>query len=60
MPGIEGLEVQIMGGLGNQLHVFVAGMVIANHLGLELIVNSERVRFGSNLRRRPEVNQLLP
>ena len=60
MPGIEGLEVQIMGGLGNQLHGFVAGMVIANHLGLELIVNSERVRFGSNLRRRPEINHLLP
>jgi hypothetical protein len=57
---IEGLEIQIMGGLGNQLHGFVAGMVIANRLGLELIVNTERVRFGSNLRRRPEIHQLLP
>jgi hypothetical protein len=57
---IEGLEIQIMGGLGNQLHGFVAGMVIANRLGLKLIVNSERVRFGSNLSRRPEIHQLLP
>ena len=60
MSKIEGLEIQIMGGLGNQLHGFVAGMVIANRLGLKLIVNSERVRFGSNLSRRPEIRHLLP
>ena len=60
MPRKEGLEIQIMGGLGNQLHGFVAGMVIANKLGLELVVNSERVRFGSNLSRRPEIHHLLP
>jgi hypothetical protein len=56
---IEGLEIQIMGGLGNQLHGFVAGMVIANRLELKLIVNSERVRFGSNLSRRLEIHHLL-
>jgi hypothetical protein len=53
------LEIQVMGGLGNQLHCLTAGLVISNHLGLKLSVNSERVKFGSNMYRNPEIESLI-
>ncbi len=49
-----------MGGLGNKPHGFIDEMEIANRTGLQLIVDSERDRFGSNLRRSPKIHQNLP
>ena len=54
----EELEIQVMGGLGNQLHCFAAGLVAANKLDLGLVVNYDRVMFGSNMNRRLEINQV--
>ena len=60
MPESGSLEIQVVGGLGNQLHGLAAGMVLAKKLGLNLSVNSERVRFGSNMNRRPELEEVIP
>jgi hypothetical protein len=54
----EELEIQVMGGLGNQLHCLAAGLVVANKLNLGLVVNSDRVMFGSNMNRRLEINEV--
>jgi hypothetical protein len=50
--------IQLIGGLGNQLNGLAAGIAVAGHLNRELIVDSSRVSFGSNLARRPELNDL--
>jgi hypothetical protein len=48
-----------MGGLGNQLHGLAAGLVLANHLQLHPVIDSERVYFGSNMARRPDIEKIL-
>lgn len=55
----EELEIQVMGGLGNQLHGLSAGIVIANKLRLNLVINAERVNFGSNMARRSELQTIF-
>ena len=52
------LRVQVMGGLGNQLHGLAAGVAIAGYFQRELIVDTSRVSFGSNLSRIPELHSL--
>ncbi len=52
------LRVQIVGGLGNQLHGLSAGLAIAGTLKRQLIVDTSRVSFGSNLTRMPELRGL--
>ena len=52
------IEIQVMGGLGNQLHCLAAGIVIANHLRLKFLINTERVKFGSNMSRKSELETI--
>lgn len=52
------LRVQVMGGLGNQLHGLAAGIAIAGSQGRSLVVDTSRVAFGSNLSRLPELQHL--
>jgi hypothetical protein len=52
------LRIQVMGGLGNQLHGLAAGIAIAGSQGRSLIVDTSRVSFGSNLSRLPELQHL--
>ncbi len=54
----ESLEVQVVGGLGNQLFGFAAGLVLARTLTLHPVVNLERVSFGSNLTRKPDLQNI--
>jgi hypothetical protein len=54
----KGLEVQVVGGLGNQLFGFAAGLVLARTLTLHPVVNLERVGFGSNLTRKPDLQNI--
>lgn len=58
MPDNKVLEIQVVGGLGNQLFGFAAGLVVARTLVLNPEVNLERVRFGSNLSRKPELQNI--
>jgi hypothetical protein len=52
------LEIQVVGGLGNQLFGLAAGLVLARTLNLNPVVNLERVCFGSNLSRRPDLQNI--
>lgn len=52
------IEIQVMGGLGNQLHGLAAGIAIAGTQNRSLIVDTSRVMFGSNLSRLPELQHL--
>lgn len=52
------LEVQTVGGLGNQLFGLAAGLTLARTLSRDLLINLERVGFGSNLSRVPELQNI--
>ena len=54
----QSLEIQVVGGLGNQLFGLTAGLVLARTLTLNPVVNFERVGFGSNLSRKPDLQNI--
>jgi hypothetical protein len=58
MSSARSLEIQVVGGLGNQFFGFAAGLVLARTLNLEPVVNLERVGFGSNLSRVPDLQNV--
>lgn len=58
MRNAEFLEVQIVGGLGNQLFGLAAGFTLARSLSRDPLINLERVGFGSNLLRVPEIQNI--
>ena len=52
------LEIQAVGGLGNQLFGLAAGLTLAGSLSRHPLINLERVGFGSNLSRVPELQNI--
>jgi hypothetical protein len=58
MSNTRSLEIQVVGGLGNQFFGFAAGLVLARTLNLKPVVNLERVGFGSNLSRKPDLQNI--
>jgi hypothetical protein len=52
------ITVQVVGGLGNQLHGYACGIALAGELRRKLIVDTSRVSFGSNLARTPALEDL--
>jgi hypothetical protein len=52
------LSFQIVGGLGNQLYGLSAGIVFAQHLHRELVLDFNLVRLGANLSRVPEIQKI--
>jgi len=59
MRDVQKLEIQVMGGLGNQLFGLAAGVVIAEKIGKSPYINFDRVRFGSNMNRLPDLQNIL-
>jgi hypothetical protein len=52
------IEIQLMGGLGNQLHGLAAGWAMAGYLDSNLIVDATRIPFSSNVSRRFELGAI--
>lgn len=52
------ITVQVVGGLGNQLHGYASGIAFAGELKRKLLVDTSRVSFGSNLTRLPALENL--
>lgn len=51
MTSKSSITVQVVGGLGNQLHGYASGIAFSGELKRRLLVDTSRVPFGSNLTR---------
>ena len=53
------IKVKVIGGIGNQLFVFIFGLAISEQLKTKLIVDDSLIHFGSNKSRRMEIANLI-
>jgi len=53
------IKVQVIGGIGNQLFVFIFGLAVSEQLKTKLIVDDYLIHFGSNRSRRMEITNLI-
>ena len=53
------IKVQVIGGIGNQLFVFIFGLAVSEQLKTKLIVDDSLIYFGSNKSRRMEISNLI-
>lgn len=52
------ITVRLRGGLGNQLHGFYAGLLLAKKLNRKLVLDGRFIKFGGNLARELEIQKL--
>ena len=50
--------VKVVGGIGNQLFGLAFGIAVANKLNVKLVIDDSLIYFGSNKKRKIEVNKL--
>ena len=50
--------VKVVGGIGNQLFGLAFGIVVANKLSCKLVIDDSLIYFGSNQKRKIEINKL--
>jgi Glycosyl transferase family 11 len=53
----EGIRINLIGGLGNQLHCLAAAWATAARISSPLMINAKEIPFGSNASRRYELDQ---
>ena len=53
------IKVKVIGGIGNQLFIFIFGLAISEQLKTKLVVEDSLLYFGSNKSRRMEITNLI-
>jgi len=53
------IKVKVIGGIGNQLFIFIFGLAISEQLKTKLVVEDSLLHFGSNKSRRMEITNLI-
>ena len=53
------VKVKVIGGIGNQLFIFIFGLAISQQLKVKLIIDDSLIYFGSNKSRRMEITNLI-
>ena len=53
------IKVKVIGGIGNQLFIFIFGLAISEQLKAKLVVDDSLIHFGSNKSRRMEITNLI-
>ena len=52
------IKVKVIGGIGNQLFIFIYGLAISEQLKTKLIIDDSLIHFGSNKSRKMEMLEL--